>query len=245
MKLGTEDKKKTYAAAALMVVALGTVYVQFFSGAPAVPSRPPPTPRAVTSTRAIEPQARSVRQLSGQTTARRRLTGTAGEFDPIWQRSHEDEAFDPLQADPTLRTELLAAVRGTVFRGVDRNIFRFTTRRAKPAPPPPADLVKKAQEAQAEFEKSRAEAAAAAKSAPAPKRAPRITWKYYGFASEAGDSERRAFLLDGEDVLIAGPGDLLQGGRYKVVRIGLTSIVIEDTEFKEEQTLQITMQGNS
>ena len=246
MKLGTEDKKKTYAAVGLMVVALGTVYVQFFSGAPVVPSGPPPAPRTAAPTRAIEPQARSARQFSGRTTTtRRRRTGAAGEFDPIWRRSHEDEEFDPLQADPTLRTELLAAVRDTQFLGVDRNLFQFTTRRAKPTPPPPADLVKQAQERQAAFEKSQAEAKAAAKAAPPPKRAPRITWKYYGFASQAGDSERRAFLLDGEDVLIAGQGDLLKAGRYKVVRIGLTSVVIEDTEFQEEQTLQITVQGNS
>ena len=240
MKLGTEDKKKTYAAIGLTAVALVTVYVQFFSGAPVVPGPPPPRPAASVSA-PVQPQARAVRRAPSPTTSRRR-SSAAGEFEPIWRRSHEDEEFDPLQDDPTLRTELLAAVRDAEFRGVERNIFQFTTRKVVQAPPP-ADLVKQAQERQRAFEQARAESKPAEPAKPAPKRAPRITWKYYGFANEAGESQRRAFLLDGEDVLIAGEGDLLRGGRYKVVRISLSNIVIEDTEFQEEQTLPITVQG--
>ncbi|MEZ5366533.1 MAG: hypothetical protein R2748_30390 [Bryobacterales bacterium] len=69
--------------------------------------------------------------------------------------------------------------------------------------------------------------------------APRLTWKYYGFASPSGDGKRRAFLLDGEHVLIGSEGDASRG-RYKVKRVGLTSIVVEDMEYSEEQTLPIT-----
>ncbi len=239
MKLGTEDKQKTYVAAGLMVLALGTVYVQFFTGEPAGGSAPAPSARPARAPSAAPPEARATRTLPGRTTSSRRRTARGGEFEPIWQRSHEDEEFDPLEADPTLKTELLARVREMSFTGVERNIFQFTTRKVKVAPPSP-DLVKQAQDRQREFEQAQARSKSAAPAKPAPKRAPRITWQYYGFASEAGVAVRRAFLLDGEDVLIAGEGDSLKRGRYKIVRIGLTSIVIEDTEFKEEQTLSLT-----
>lgn len=249
MKLGTEDKKKTAAAVALTAVALITVYVQFFSGGGSttrprpVPPRPAasapvaaPGPATASATPAGSTERRAVRRTAPRSTTRRR--NQSGDFEPIWRRSHEDEAFDPLADDPSLQTALLDAVRAVGFSGIDRNIFEFTARRKKVAPPPP-DLVAKAQAQQDAFAK-RAEEAKTAPAKPAERRAPRLTWKYYGFAGEAGSSARRAFLLDGEDVLIAGENDTLKGGRYRIVRIGLTSIVIEDTEFKQEQSLALT-----
>lgn len=242
MKLGTEDKKKTYAAIGLTAVALLTVYVQFFSGSQVVPGAPPARSAAQGAIPApVQPQARSVRRAPPPAPTRRR-SSAGGDFEPIWRRSHEDDEFNPVEADPTLRTELLAAVRESEFSGVERNIFQFTTRPVKQAPPSP-DLVKQAQERQRAFEEAQAAAKPAETPQPVPKRAPRITWKYYGFASEAGETRRRAFLLDGEDVMIAAEGDLLKGGRYKIVRIGLSNIVIEDTEFSEQQTLSITVEG--
>ena len=51
---------------------------------------------------------------------------------------------------------------------------------------------------------------------------------------------KRAFFLDGEDIIIAGEGDLIKK-RYKIVRIGVNSAVVEDTEFKSnnQQTLPL------
>jgi len=243
MKLGTEDKKKTAAAVALTAVALITVYVQFFSGGSTTPPRGRPTPPrpAAAAPSPSTPAAgtaerRAVRRAAPRTTRRR---NQGGDFEPIWRRSHEDEEFDPLEDDPTLKVALLNAVRDVGFSGIDRNIFEFTTRRRKVAPPP-ADLVERAQRQQDTFADRSTPNTPTATSKPAERRAPRLTWKYYGFAGEAGGGARRAFLLDGEDVLIAGENDTLKGGRYRIVRIGLTSIVIEDTEFKQEQSLQIT-----
>ena len=239
MKVGTEDKKKTLLAAGLCVVALATVYVQFFGAETAAPSRPAaprPQPQspAVSST-----QPSSARGVAAVTRPRtnRRLMGN--DFEPIWRQSHDGE-FNPLDADPTLRTDLLAAVRQVPMSGYSRNIFEYGERRriveplsdaeikkateraaaATPAPPPPMPTQ-------------------AAPAAPAGPKAPRITWKYYGFASPTGDGKRRAFLLDGEHVLIGAEEDVFRG-RYKVKRVGLTSIVIEDMEYSEEQTLPIT-----
>lgn len=245
MKTGTDDKKKTALAVGLTLVALGTVYYQFFSG----PSAPVTAPaRAVTPQSALPAQAKPARAVApagaaAETArpARRRTTvrRQQGAFEPIWRRSHEDETFDVLAEDPSLATERLAAVRGVSFDGVERNIFRFGERKTV-APPPAAATVSEAQRRQQEFAaKARQPEPKPAETPKAAAKAPRLTWKYYGYASPSGDGQRRAFLLDGEDVLIGSEGDVFRD-RYKVVRVGLTSIVIEDMQFKEEQSLAIT-----
>ncbi len=63
--------------------------------------------------------------------------------------------------------------------------------------------------------------------------------KYYGYQISKVDGTKKAFLLDGDDVIIAGENDAVKRGRYKVVAIGLTSITIEDTQFKSNQTVRI------
>ena len=232
MKLGTEEKKKVQALGGVLVVLVGVLYMQFFSG-PATPTRPPTRPRAAA------PQAQAARSVARPRAAQGPVRGQ--DFEPVWRRSQEDETFDPIAADPTLQTHLLAAVRAVEFKGVERNLFEFTTRKKKTPPPPKAD-VEEAARRQREFEAQAKQKAAKPKPVPkaAKKRAPKLTWKYYGFANERGRGDRRAFLLDEEDVLIAGEGDVLEK-RYEIVRIGLTSIVIKDRDFDEDQTLPITV----
>ena len=243
MKLGTEDKKKTALAIGLSVVALVTVYLNMFADGPSSsPARPRPAAAAQPRADApIQPQARpsravsAVRSSSGRSRRARLQSNT---FEPIWQQSHEEE-FDPLAADPTLRTDMLAAVRTVPMSRYSRNIFEFGQRRRIVEPLSDAEIAKATQRAAPPKPVTPAPAAKPA-ATPAPARkAPRITWKYYGFASPAGDGQRRAFLLDGEDVLIGGEGDVFRS-RYKVKRIGMTSIVVEDLEYSEEQTLPIT-----
>jgi hypothetical protein len=74
---------------------------------------------------------------------------------------------------------------------------------------------------------------------PAPK-APPIPLKFYGFtAARAG--AKRAFFLENEDVYVANEGEIVKK-RYKVVRINMNSVVMEDTEFKQQQTIPLTEQ---
>jgi hypothetical protein len=73
---------------------------------------------------------------------------------------------------------------------------------------------------------------------PAPT-APPMTFKYYGYEVLKSDGRKQAFLLDGDDIIIAGENEEVKRGRYKVVRIGVNSIVIEDTQFKSTQTLPL------
>ncbi|HYL73599.1 MAG TPA: hypothetical protein VEU96_05310 [Bryobacteraceae bacterium] len=67
--------------------------------------------------------------------------------------------------------------------------------------------------------------------------APKIPLKFYGFVNPARPDVKRAFFLDGEDIVIAGEGDLIKK-RYKILRIGVNSAVVEDTTFKGDNTQQ-------
>ena len=73
--------------------------------------------------------------------------------------------------------------------------------------------------------------------APVKPQAPPIPLKFYGFAG-ARAGVKRAFFLENEDVFVANEGEVVKK-RYKVVRISLNSVVMEDTEFKQQQTLPL------
>ena len=68
---------------------------------------------------------------------------------------------------------------------------------------------------------------------------PPITFHYYGFKVSKANGRKEAFLLDGEDIMIAGENESVKRGRYKIMHIGVNSITIEDTQFKHSQTLQL------
>ncbi|MCB1020842.1 MAG: hypothetical protein KDC27_12995, partial [Acidobacteria bacterium] len=188
MKVGTEDKKKTALAIGLSLVALATVYVNLFSGGSTKPSTPRPRPAAQPRAEApLEPQGRSSRSVAAvtqtQTRSRRNRTNN---FEPIWQQSHEG-VFDPLASDPTLRTDLLAAVRRVPAAGFQRNIFQYGQRQRVVQPLSQAEIDKAIATANPKPAPAPPPPVAATPAAPARRTAPRITWKYYGFASPTGD----------------------------------------------------------
>jgi hypothetical protein len=61
---------------------------------------------------------------------------------------------------------------------------------------------------------------------PQPPPPPPIPLKFFGFASHPGEP-KKIFLSKGEDVFIAGEGEIVDR-RYKVVRISPTSVEIQD-----------------
>ena len=66
-----------------------------------------------------------------------------------------------------------------------------------------------------------------------------IPYKYYGFAkSMDGGGPNRGFFLNGDDILVASEGDLLQQ-RYLVVQLNPASARLEDTQMKMGQTLPV------
>ena len=62
--------------------------------------------------------------------------------------------------------------------------------------------------------------------------------KYYGYSSPRATNRKRAFFLDGEDIIVASEGELIKR-RYRLVKIGVNSVTVEDTQFNSEQTLPL------
>jgi hypothetical protein len=155
------------------------------------------------------------------------------DFRPTLKLPQGEDRADPSTIDPTLKLELLAKVQAVEMQGGQRNLFQFSTPPPPPAPlkgPEPKVTPKPAAELVKEQEARKAEA-------PKPVIVP-INLKYYGYSSIRGDGSRKAFFLDGEDILVATEGEVVKK-RYRVVRIGVSSVVMEDTQSKTQQTLPL------
>jgi hypothetical protein len=230
MKLGAE-RNKVVVLAALIAVAIVVYMVnsagEQTSSSPVQSSRPA----------AQAPAAGSVptpdRPAASRATGRNR-GGT--EFKPRVGARRGEERADPASIDPTLRLDVLAKLQQVKVEGTRRSIFDFSQPPApKPDPkeiaaakkPVPSPLVKP------EDPKPEAETAALAKP-----QAPPIPLKFYGYLSRSTQPSKRAFFMDGDEIHVVSEGDTVKK-RYKVVRIGINSVVVEDTQFGQQQTLPL------
>jgi hypothetical protein len=73
---------------------------------------------------------------------------------------------------------------------------------------------------------------------PSPPPPPPITLRFFGFASKPGEA-KRIFLSQGEDVFIAGEGDIVDR-RYRVLHISNTSVEMEDVINNNRQSIPLT-----
>lgn len=226
MKLGFNEPKKVIILAVLLGGALYLKFSDTFSSpsssssaaAPAIPAA------AVRSADAPETAAPPAR-----VPARSRIQ--SDDFHPVLHSKRPEDRIDPAKVDPTLRLDLLAKLQQVDVAGPGRNLFQFGP------PPPPPNL--KGPEPKI---LPKPVTVAPVNPAPAPPTAPppppRIPLRYYGYSAVANTGPKTAFFLDGEDILVAKEGETLKR-RYRVVRIGATSVVMEDTESKNEQTIQM------
>jgi len=153
------------------------------------------------------------------------------EWRPIWKVKD----IDPSGVDPTLHLQLLASLRAVEPESGSRSLFEIA------APP----VIASAAAAIKEPAKIKPTPVGPMPPPPPPPpppdpKAPPIPLKFYGFVNPAKANPKRAFFLDGEDIIIAGEGDVVKK-RYKIVRIGVNSAVVEDTQFKtnNQQTLPL------
>jgi len=232
MKTGAEPKKVAILAA-LLVTGAAVLYFNVFAGdsepkGPAAVAVTTPAPAAYVAPRATAASADRRRSAK---------SNIVSEFKPRVGVEPGAEKPDPATIDPTLRLDLLAKLQNVEPPPAMRNIFQYGA-----APPPPAAAVKPV-----ELPKNPPTIAInhAPPTPPGPPppppapTAPPMTFKYYGYKISKSDGRKEAFLLDGDDIIIAGENDSVKRGRYKVVRIGVNSITIEDTQFKSTQTLQL------
>ncbi len=120
--------------------------------------------------------------------------------------------------DPTLRLQLLRSVESISYNGTGRNIF--------------------VEQQEVEIPKVKTPPVDPNPGPPQPPPPPQITLKFFGFANRTGEA-KKVFLSEGEDVFIAGEGDIVNR-RYKVVRISPNAVEIEDVLFNHSQSIPLT-----
>ncbi len=233
MKLGA-NRKNVAVLAGLLLVAAVLFYINVLSDSG---GGPPPQAQAAARSSPVtaDAPARAPRpQQPPQAPVRRAGSRVKSSEDwrPSLKRRPED-AIDPTTIDPTLRLDLLAKVQEVPLEGSGaRSVFQFSSPPPPPLPKEPKIMPKLPGGKAAEQPKP-VEAGP-----PKPPPPPPINLKYYGFTSARGAARKTAFFLDGEDILVAAEGDLVKK-RYKVVRIGVNSVVMEDVDSKSQQTLPL------
>ena len=137
-----------------------------------------------------------------------------------------------------MRTDLLERVRAIEPPAVERDIFNFG-RPQRPAPAPPTPEMQREAQSRLEAAMKRPRAAAPAPARrPAPPRAQPPRWKYYGLAGDPSSSVQRAFLLDGEEILVAEEGLLLRD-RYSIRSVGADAITLHDRQVGQDFTIRL------
>lgn len=218
MKLGAEPKKIALLGG-LGVVALILFYINVLSPGSESGSVQRPTPIA-------NAPAGGSPTGSSRPSAARRVT----EFRPTLKPDPEKK-LDPAKIDPTLKLDLLAKLQKVTFTGSGRNIFEFGT-----APPPPAPKVERKPEPK--IIPQPVAVVPQQPVTPLPPQAPPIPLKFYGYISTPKGAVKRGFFLDGDTIVVANEGELIKR-RYKVVRIGVNNVEMEDTQFSQKQTLRL------
>ena len=139
------------------------------------------------------------------------LSRSAGRHGAAAASGKKEKAAPSL--DPTLQLAQLEAIEHIQYEGSGRNIFTST---AEPVTIPTA-IKNGTTDHNEDANKFHLPTVAPP---------PPIPLKFFGFASQPGEP-KRIFLSKGEDVFIAGEGDVVDR-RYKVVRISPTAVDIQD-----------------
>lgn len=231
MKVGAEPRKVAILGV-LAVIGAYVFYSNVLSTPSASPSKTPSAAEKIGNTPQAAVPAASMPPPPSIRRARSTSRGISQDFHPTLKIKPEDRP-DSTTIDPTLRFDLLAKVQSVERAGGTRSLFQFAAAPVPEAPKVPvAKIIPKTP---AEIAR---EQAAKVVEPPKPPPPPPITLKFYGYSSPRRDGQKRAFFLDGDDIFVASEGELIKR-RYKVVRIGVNSVVMEDTENKNQQTLML------
>jgi hypothetical protein len=145
------------------------------------------------------------------------------------------EGVDISAVDPTLHLDRLAKLHNLAMEGGARSVFKEG---APPPPPAPDPVTIKPGPIVANGAGSPAGGPPKPAGPPPVPPPPPIPLKFYGYVNQQHGGPKRAFFLDGEDIFVAGENDTIRN-RYKIIKIGVNSAVVEDTTDKHQQTLPL------
>jgi hypothetical protein len=229
--LGAEPKKLVVLGGLVLVAA-------YFLISNMTSSSSPGGEHVATNAPAVSPQRIPGRPVSRQRPGQRSASSSLKEFRPSLT-PNKDEAIDPSAIDPTLHLDLLEKLQNVKVEGGARSLFEYM------AGPPPAEMAaaKIPEPAKIKVSQFIGPKPPPPPPPPAPEPPPPpIPLKFYGFVNRSKPNDKRAFFLDGEDIIVASEGELIKK-RYKIVRIGVNSAVVEDTQFKNhQQTLPLVQE---
>jgi hypothetical protein len=179
LKLGTENKNKTYAAVGLVLVALIYGAYQIHDLFFYTPTSPP----AAVNTPAPARQASPAGEPASSDAA-------------VAPFAHQAIALPSASAlDPTLHPEVMAQAEDTTYTGDGRNIFSANSAPAAPK----IEQVKAPIRNQPQIPQG----------PPPPPPPPNIDLKFYAYYAPHGGGQEKVCLLHGEDIFIAAQGDVV------------------------------------
>jgi len=211
IKVGAENKRNVIIAGVLFCVLAYLGISQLIGGSSPSPAPARPIPTQLR-------QAPETPIVRNKTTAPEASGTTGNEAGP------EARRVAGSGLDPALHLEKLASSESIDYAGSGRNIFSAdsapvvidkpvaSARPAKPVVPvytPP----------------------------PVPQ-PPAIELRYFGY-SASKDGKREAFLVHGDDIFEAAPGEIVNH-RYKVVAVNTGSVQVTDLSYNNTQTLPLT-----
>jgi hypothetical protein len=233
-KFGAQPKQ--LAALGGLVAILIAVYL--YNRSPSTPDQPSPSPKQPAANAIPMPGPSGPRTAPTGPMPSQRTPARGAHVEDFRPTLKLKEGTDVSRIDPTLKLDLLAKLQNAPLEGGARSIFEFSQ---PPAPPPPPEVkIKPGPTLTSAKPGEPGGPPAAPTGPPPPPPPPPIPLKFYGYANTPRGGPKRAFFLDanGDEIFTPAEGELIRN-RYKIIRIGVNSAVVEDTTNKNQQTLKL------
>jgi hypothetical protein len=251
MKIGAENKKSVYALSVLGVLAAYLVYSNFFSGPTyktvTPQSAPIPSDASSDTATVTAPSEKSsgpdISQAKTKVGKGSSSKSKNGGFHPVYIPKKKEDRVNVGGIDPTIRFDLLTRAMKVAQAGGARDLFQISK-----TPPVTELAVLKGPETTIRpytFVGPRPPPPPPGPPPPPPPPGPMvIPFKFYGTSAVHPDGTRTAYFIipgatsDMDEIFMANEGAVLKN-HYRIVQIGVDKVVVEDTQDKRRQPLNI------